>query len=366
MKAINIQSVADAKTYLNREIGEKYLLKFQTKPKDADVEVLTAFVNELKSNEMAFGLLDNYFFGYSIPQISKEFDLLRIGLESVVNIELKREANDEKIKKQLTQNLYYLKALNKTVISYSYVANSRKLYKLQENGELVITNFGDLISDLSNQIIDEISSVDNLFDPSQYLVSPFNSTQKFLNNEYFLTDNQERIKKDIDLLLTQQDAGFIAISGGAGTGKTLLIYDIAKNAISKNQNVLIVHCGYLNDGHAILNQTVGWHVIQIKDLNREDLSQYSFIIVDEAQRIYKTQLDKLIDDIKNLKSKCIFSYDSAQRLKDYERTNNLETVLEQLESCNKFESKEKIRTNINVATFIRALFNKTSQPSINT
>ena len=91
--------------------------------------------------------------------------------------------------------------------------------------------------------------IDELFNPSDYLVSPFNTTRKFLNNEYFLTHQQEELKtKVIESLNSSEIAKFISITGGAGTGKTLLIYDIAKQLKEKGKKALIIHCGYLNDG----------------------------------------------------------------------------------------------------------------------
>ena len=43
----------------------------------------------------------------------------------------------------------------------------------------------------------QLLSIDSLFDPSNYLVSPFNSTKEFVKNNYFLTDHQEEIKNNI-------------------------------------------------------------------------------------------------------------------------------------------------------------------------
>ncbi|EUJ18396.1 hypothetical protein MAQA_09229 [Listeria aquatica FSL S10-1188] len=40
-----------------------------------------------------------FFLGYKIPQIGEEFDLLRLGKNYHLNIELKSEASEEKILK---------------------------------------------------------------------------------------------------------------------------------------------------------------------------------------------------------------------------------------------------------------------------
>ena len=76
----------------------------------------------------------NYFYlGYKIPQIGKEFDLLRFDNNSILNIEYKREVKDiEKLEKQLLRNKYYLKFLNKNSILIGYIQNTDKLYILKK------------------------------------------------------------------------------------------------------------------------------------------------------------------------------------------------------------------------------------------
>jgi hypothetical protein len=50
---------------------------------------------------------------------------------------------------------------------------------------------------LVKQEIISLDNIDKLFNPSNYLVSPFNSTDRFIKNEYFLTNQQENIKASI-------------------------------------------------------------------------------------------------------------------------------------------------------------------------
>src|SRR5690606_27130626 len=86
--------------------------------------------------------------------------------------------------------------------------------------------------------------IDDKFNPSDYLVSPFNSPKKFLDNKYFLTQQQESIKNKImGSLRAAKTSNFFSVIGGAGTGKTLLIYDIVKNLIEDKKKPLIIHCG---------------------------------------------------------------------------------------------------------------------------
>ena len=57
--------------------------------KPHEIRNLEKLCSVLKSGGCGISDLDGYFVGYTIPQISKEFDLLRFGEESVINIEIK-------------------------------------------------------------------------------------------------------------------------------------------------------------------------------------------------------------------------------------------------------------------------------------
>ena len=50
-----------------------------------------------------------------------------------------------------------------------------------------------------------------MFNPSNYLVSPFNSTEKFIAGKYFLTVQQESICKDVQKRIDDSITNFIAI-----------------------------------------------------------------------------------------------------------------------------------------------------------
>ena len=49
-----------------------------------------------------------FFYSFQIPRLGKEFDLLQIKEEQILNLELKSgQVSDEAIRKQLIQNRYY-------------------------------------------------------------------------------------------------------------------------------------------------------------------------------------------------------------------------------------------------------------------
>ena len=108
---------------------------------------------------------------------------------------------------------------------------------------------------LKDQTVDYTIDPDKEFIPSNYLISPFNSTEQFIAGEYFLTSAQQKIKDEIKRELTLCPFMFFCISANAGTGKTLLTYDIAKEQIAAGKKVKIIHCGILNKGHETVSYT---------------------------------------------------------------------------------------------------------------
>ena len=56
-------------------------------------------------------------------------------------------------------------------------------------------DFHELCDDLSSQKIMYLNHIDEVFEPSNYLISPFNSTDRFINEEYFSLYNKKKYAK---------------------------------------------------------------------------------------------------------------------------------------------------------------------------
>lgn len=357
MKEANLISVLNAFKNLSKNSFDLYLAYHSIQIKNEELTDLDVLVGHLKALSKNIGLFDKYFIGYSIPQIGKEFDLLRMDNETIVNIELKKKSTEEKIRAQLLRNKYYLSFLKKETYIYTFVADKKKLYILDTSNSLEEVNLRQLLGVLVSQDVKKLNSLDSYFNPSNYLVSPFNSTQEFIKGKYFLTKHQEEIKKEILNQLNLPTHSIISIKGNAGTGKTLLTYDIAKDVLHKRETI-IIHCGYLNEGQISLRDDYGWNIIPAKEIMSQDLSKYHLIIVDEAQRIYPNQLDHLISEVRKISNNLIFSYDGQQTLRKGEISNNVAEKIESKLSIKAFELTNKIRTNKEVASFIQCLFSK--------
>ena len=179
-----------------------------------------------------FRILDGYYVGFSIPQIANEFDLLRFGTDHIVNIELKSKLSEESkidtIITQMHKQHYYLKFLEKPLKIYTYIEDDGIYCYDAENNCVESIEPQHLVDVLVNQNVDFDLDPDKLFKPSNYLVSPFNKVDRFMSGEYFLTTDQAKKKKEILDSIDNNEYLFFCISADAGTGKTLLTYDIAK------------------------------------------------------------------------------------------------------------------------------------------
>lgn len=358
MKETNIISIVQAQENLNPIQCEDYFKYLGINPKSSELNDLKLLISQIEITYSDIKVFDKYYFGYTIPQIGKEFDLLRFGENYTINIELKSKDTGRKIFSQLERNEYYLSFLKEKVYCFTFVSSTNKLYSLSPRGKLIERTINELIQLLSNQEVSAETDLDKLFDPSNYLVSPFNSTLKFIYGEYFLTQQQEIFKKAVHAEMSKKTASFISICGRAGTGKTLLTFDIAKDFIDDDKKVLIIHIGILNKGHFTLINDYGWDIIPIRDLNLLDFPNYDLIILDETQRIRPPQLRAVISTIEKQNNNCIFSYDIKQCLRSWETNNQIDRLIEEETSSKVFKLTEKIRTNKEVASFIKCLFDK--------
>lgn len=349
---------------LNNDEFNKYLKlisksKRDLKIRDYERENLYQLINLFINHDIGTELMRGFYYSYSIYQIGKEFDLIKISTEFILNIEIKSEFTSfEKIKNQLLMNTYYLKNIKSVVKTFTFIANTNTFYKLNHQLEIVETNIEDIKNVLltSFQYVNE--NLDNIISPSHYLVSPFNDIAKFMNNEYFLTNQQFQIKTEIlkDVYVLSQYK-FYKISGDAGTGKTLLIYDLAKE-LSKDKRVCIIHSGILNQGHYKLREClINCEIFSAKEFKNCDYSKYEIFIFDEIQRLYGYQFENFIAYAKTNNVKTIFSIGIDQIMQESEINADINGKIDKLLDLNKFNLSDKIRTNINLASFIKNIVN---------
>lgn len=322
-----------------------------------EIETIKRLVDCI-SDSISLKELDGFFYSFSIPQIGKEFDLLKIGTNKVVlNIELKsRMIELQKIEKQLERNRYYLNHIARRIYSFAFVQDKERVHLYQYDGRLKECSLKVLVDVLGS--IDEFidDNIESLFKPQDYLVSPLNTPEKFLNNKYYLTSQQEEIKNDI-LKGLQNGNALWGLTGSAGTGKTLLLYDIARET-GKYGKTCIVHCGVLSDGHHKLNRILPRiDIISAKDVNAIVMRKYRYIFIDETQRIYPKTLEIILDVYAKRGTGCVFSYDFMQVLSHKEEERNVPGMLKKRADFTERKLTDKIRTNKEIAFFINKMRN---------
>ena len=300
--------------------------------------------------------LNGFFFSFTIPQISKEFDLLRFGEDCIINIELKSQpVKKTTIKKQLLQNRYYLKVVNTRIESFTYVSSENVLYHLDGAQELTESSPEVLCRILRNQKQREVPEINDLFRASDYLISPLNTPEKFIAGSYFLTNHQQAIKKNM-LACCSGCIEYICLglTGSPGTGKTLLLYDIAREFCAEGACCLI-HIGTLCEGHRQLEQyfrqlrIFGADALENGEI---DFSRFRYILVDESQRLHKSSFRQIVAAAKQNQSVLLFSFDQTQVLSDKELRRNIAAEIEAALTVPMETLTNKIRTNPELASFI--------------
>lgn len=370
MGPVNLASVVIANKGLSTHNRDKLYKTWGISPKHSELTSLEALQSGFNGlprfrPELSIELLGDCFFGFVIPRISKEFDCLWIGDKTIVDVELKsQDIGEDSIKKQLIRNLQYLRPLRRDVLLFTYDSSTGNCYSIDDNGNLVVLSLKEIAKALylihKEQLYTD--DIEILFPPEQYLVSPFNATEAFLNKQYFLTGQQESIKKDVLAFVEDTAAGgFCAITGGPGSGKSLLLYDIAATLREAGKNVLIAHSGGLNCGHKILIEK-GWQIVSTKRLITNVASEERTIVeadvylIDETQRCYAYIVNTIIDAIAQKGKKCVFALDAEQVMSDAEQEYKNDEKILAATNGHHFALTSNIRTNANVYGFIKALF----------
>lgn len=116
----------------------------------------------------------------------------------------------------------------------------------------------------------------------------------------------------------------------------------------------------------MLNQEDRWTIRSIKDGIRDDeFAKLDVILLDEVQRLYPYQLQNIINNARENDTRLIFSLDPRQYLSEKEGNfNNLDYIKEMILSLKHERLTEKIRSNREIAYFIKELFDNDKKNNI--
>ena len=328
--------------------GRGYFLKMR----EWELDSMKAFVRELETHmDEVYALW--FFYSFQIPRLGKEFDLLQIREDQIVNVELKSGAvSDEALRKQLIQNRYYLAVQGKTIRSYTYISSQNRLVRLTNHDHLADTDWEQLCSELQNESEDYKGNAEALFQAELFLISPLTEPSRFLKKEYFLTAQQKDIERQILRRIRTERSGYYWFLGLPGTGKTLLLYDIAMK-LSARQKVCMIHCGTSGQEWKKLHERL-LRIIWISDsqiTEETKLDEYSAVLVDEAHLLSQDVLHRIV----NLAGRrpVVFSSDDESPVSPEEADQSIKQELENLAEVWMFRLTNRIRTNAELSTFIQ-------------
>lgn len=355
MKPINIYALTRLDDPLTQQRLERQMSgrKHYLRIKEWEIQDLKAFSARLEAvTEKAYEL--EFFYSFVMQKLGKEFDLLRVNADYVVNVELKSgDVPDEVIQKQLLQNRHYLGTLGRTIYSYTYVSSRDRLVRLSNSGRLVEAHWQELAEVLARQTACYDGNIEELFKEDKYLISPLTDPGRFLRQEYFLTSQQKDIKKQILKQIKQQAGCVQGFTGLPGTGKTILLYDIAMH-LSWREKVCILHFGSWVKELEQLDERLK----RIDFYDRSMLEQwrnagrYALICVDEGHRIEEMLLKEILERAEGWNAPVLFSYDREDVLSPMERQQDGAQLIEAIPGYVGYQLTNRIRMNSELSSFI--------------
>lgn len=334
-----------------------------------EIDSLRILVDGLTGCGMTVSEADGFYFGFTIPQIGKEFDLLKVTDKHCLNIELKsQDVSEEAILAQLRKNRHYLTHLGKRVILFTVVTDTLTCYRLTLSDNLVRSDLREIADMLKKCDVPYDDDIGKSFRASEYLISPMNTPDKFIRGKYFLTPAQEYVKTELIRSIDSAESSaasdgdrrgsFFHITGRPGTGKTLLLYDLART-LSDSGNTVIIRCGELTEGERIISREISnLDIISANDLGiSSDIGSYDFVLCDEAQRLSISAFEMICRSADAGGQICIFSSDPEAVLTKAEHGRNIPGRIHALPPDGEFELSERLRMNRELYHFILTLRN---------
>ena len=293
------------------------------------------------------------FYSFQILRLGKEFDLLQVKENQIVNIELKSGAvSEDAIRRQLIQNRYYLAILGRPVRSYTYISSQNRLVRLTNHDHIVEAEWEQLCAELQEKSADFSGDLEDLFQAEWYMISQLTQPERFLKKEYFLTAQQKDIERQILKSIRIKRGGYYHFSGLPGTGKTLLLYDIAMK-LSGRQMVCIIHCGASGQEWKRLHERLR-RIVWVSDSQitaEMRLDEYGTVLVDEAHLLDKETLENIVEAAG--KRPVIFTSDCEDQLSPEEVDQSVKLGIAKLPEIQTFRLTNRIRTNEEISSFVQ-------------
>ncbi len=188
----------------------------------------------------------------------QEFDLIKFGKNDVlVNIEIKRQMPKvrENVLTQGKSHYRFLKASllrylkkedkQKSIIDehlyvYEIILDEGSCYRIC-NGDchLIAEDFDKMIGNLPDTLDNRKNELNRILGRENLPRSFTQDWECYRKGLYELSDRQGKIKEKIKQYSSKNKSGLYSITGDAGTGKSLLLFDLAKDLSQKNEKVAL-------------------------------------------------------------------------------------------------------------------------------
>lgn len=340
------------------------LMHYKSRAKPHELQDFYKLSELIISNLSTYEDVDGWFIGTDVYLVP-DFDLLRFLDDRVINIDLKHVYRDEMIKeieRKFKKQIELMKLINLDTYNIVFFANINKFMIYLED-KLELLSLEDFIKILQVEkngihynLIESLSSKD-------YIVSPVSDTDKFIEGKYFLTLDQEIA---VDEILNNSKK-IIGVEGNAGTGKTLIAYHILRE-IGDRENILFIFSGKLREAHMKMEKNFKKvKFISARESYSYNPEDFSYILIDESQRLHDYTRSLLLSWISNYKStKFVFFYDCNQALGPKDSGWLMDSLFKTYLKDNKanlIELESNLRSNKYIEIFIKQLFDLSKKPS---
>lgn len=358
----------------NYTLDEKYEDEFEIKGKTkSELEQLIDLINNFIDKSLRIPAFESFHFGYEIPKIRcGDFDFLKINKTNVINIEFKnislaKNINFTRIKNKLFDQLKIrnnlLSVFNRDVVSIGFILskNNSYFYRL-ENNKLHDISEMEVLSILTSSGTDfSISMLSDVLNRESLNISPINFNSTFMDGLYELTDQQQAAINKINEL----DSRYYIVKGGAGTGKSLVAFELAKKFSEQGKNTILFFLAQESKLYEKYDES-SFKVLTLSS-NGDDIptrfekvyqKDFNVLIIDEAQRLTTKQIDRIKRLIEEKDDRhCIFVCDYEQNMVSDEEGIIIKQYLEDFVDSNYISKLSlPLRFDENTRFFIRKLF----------
>lgn len=316
-----------------------------------DSKELLSYKGLLSQLRIKWDQAAGFYLGVRIKDRSNtQFDLLKPFGEKVINIEFKAAEPQKNTLNQAFEHFRFLRMKYSTVQVFVYRNDLNTLFLFDSDKmKLVEVNIEVLVNSIPKGV-DDVEPLLKM-EQSDFLVSPYNKPDEFMDSLYELTGKQKKAKNAV----LDNPTGVHVIKGGPGAGKSLVIIDIMKDLIGKGLKVALIMGAKPGNGQKRLAELMGFKLFwffNISDLN--EIGKFDAYVFDESQRITQGVINSALGmPDETLR---IFSVDQNQVVHPDEENRDVESQLDGVKGANIIKLPNSVRSKPEFISFFKRFF----------